>query len=134
MMDIINLTKHPLTILCPDPDGVEATVGRGPSARVERVAVIGSIPPSGVEATAREESEDSSPVEIGGHLVPTRARRFGAPANLPDPQEGVILFVSAITLAAAAASGRDTGDLVVPGESAYAEGKVIGVLSLARQG
>ena len=134
-MTIKNLTPHPLTVLAEDTAGDhEVVVGRGPGARTTRVRVATTVPPSGVVAGAREESSDSDPVTVDGVEVPVQARRFGAPTNLPEPEEGVALFVSALTLSAAVAAGRDVSDLLTPGLQATQDGKPFGVLSFARQG
>lgn len=39
---------------------------------------------------------------------------YGAPINLPDPEEGVLLIVSKQTIEAAVGVGRTINDLVVP--------------------
>lgn len=134
-MAILNLTPHVLTILAEDANGDHVvSVGRGPQARDITATVVATVPPSGTVAGAREESSDSIPVIVDGVEVPVQARRFGAPTNLPEPNEGVALFVSALTLSAAVAAGRDTSDLLVPGLAATKEGKPFGILSFARQG
>ena len=134
-MTIKNLTPHPLTVLVEDTDGDhEVIVGRGPGARTPRERVAVTIPPSGVVAGAREESADSDTVVVDGMVVSVQSRRFGTPTNLPDPEEGVTLFVSALTVSAAVAAGRSVSDLLMPGELATQDGKPFGVLSFARQG
>ena len=135
MTKIVNLTPHPLDVLVESPDGDhEVIIGRGPGARTATVRVAATVLPSGTVAGAREESTDSSPVTVDGVEVPVQARRFGAPTNLPDPVEGRALFVSALTLSAAVAAGRDVSDLLTPGLLATKDGKPFGVLSFARQG
>lgn len=135
MTKIVNLTPHTLDIIAESPNGDHTVVvGRGPGARETTVKVVATIPPSGTVAGAREESVDSSPVLVDGVEVPVQARRFGTPTNLPDPVEGRALFVSALTLSAAVAAGRDVSDLLTPGLLAAKDGKPFGVLSFARQG
>ena len=135
MTTIKNFTPHSLDVLIEATDGDhKVVIGRGPSAREATVKVVATIPPSGTVAGAREESTNSDPVVVDGVEVPVVSRRFGAPTNLPDPEEGTILFVSALTVSAAVAAGRDVTDLVMPGELATQGGKPFGVLSFARQG
>lgn len=134
-MTIVNLAPHALTVLREEDGGDHTvTVGRGPSARTTTVTVVATVPPSGTVAGAREESSDSDPVIVDGVEVPVQERRFAEPTNLPDPEEGVLLFVSALTLSAAAAAGRGVSDLLTPGLQASKEGKPFGILSFARQG
>ena len=131
----MNLTPHNLDVIAEAADGDHRVViGRGPGAREAIVKVVATIPPSGTVAGAREESQDSSPVVVDGVEVPVQSRRFGTPTNLPDPEEGVTYFVSALTVSAAVAAGRSMSDLLMPGELATKEGKPFGILSFARQG
>lgn len=135
MTIIKNLTPHNLDILVEVADGDhEVVIGRGPGARTATVRVVASIPPSGVVAGAREEVTDAPSVVVDGVEVPVQSRRFGAPTNLPEPEEGVVLFVSALTVTAAVAANRNVSDLLMPGELATKDGKPFGILSFARQG
>lgn len=142
MSSIVNLTPHALTILIEDAAGDhKVVIGRGSAARGATVSVALVVQPRLSEqtgrpmpASAREAATDAEVVNINGILVPTMSRRFGAPTDLPEPVEGVLLFVSALTLSAAAAVGRSTDDLLTPGEMATQNGKPFGVLSFARQG
>lgn len=135
MATIKNLTPHSLDIVVEAADGDHVvTIGRGPAAREATVKVVATVPPSGTVAGAKEESIESAPISINGVEVPVVARRFGAPTNLPEPEEGALLFVSALTVSAAVAAGREVSDLLMPGELATKGGKPFGVLSLARQG
>lgn len=135
MTKLINLTPHSLDVVAEVADGDHTVViGRGQGARETTVKVVATIPPSGTVAGAREEVAGSEPVAVDGVEVPVQTRRFGAPTNLPDPEEGVTYFVSALTVSAAVAAGRSVSDLLMPGELATKEGKPFGILSFARQG
>lgn len=57
---------------------------------------------------------------------------FGAPVDLPAPEEGVYLIVSAITVSAAKASGRTVSDLLLTADPVRDEaGRIIGCKALA---
>jgi len=138
---IINLTPHSLVILQEDELGDhEVVIGRGAAARRGVVSIALTIPPRvdgagrPLPAAAKEFNTPVAPLILNGILVPLIERRFGPPIDLPEPKEGVLLFVGGITLAAAVASGRPTADLVTPGEAVTKDGKPFGVLSLARHG
>lgn len=142
MSSIVNLTPHVLTVVVEDADGDhQVVIGRGPVARDAMVSIVLTIQPRLNEqtgrplpASAREVTAEAEAVNIEGISVPTMSRRFGAPTDLPEPTEGMLLFVSALTLSAATSAGRSTHDLLTPGEMASKDGKPFGVLSFARQG
>lgn len=57
---------------------------------------------------------------------------YGAPINLPDPEEGILLIVSKQTIEAAQGVGRTTNDLVVPVDIIRNEkGQILGCRKLS---
>jgi hypothetical protein len=111
-MTIINLTPHEVTLL--DGDG----------------NVVRCIPTSGV---ARAAKRDRPAAPVDG--VPTVRSDFGEVTDLPAPSDGVFYIVSSIAAQAAAASGRPTADLLIPGTVRRdEEGRPLGVTELARVG
>ena len=81
-----------------------------------RVAIVGAdgaevavYPPSGLVARAAQADQPVGTVE-GIEVVRTT---FGAPTDLPDPEEGTWLIVSLATANAAKATGRTTDDLLL---------------------
>lgn len=112
--------------------------------------------PSGTIARATEEATDAEPILIrvpdpgtsldpGGRsgtyaapnesviAVPTTTTRYTGLVDLPDPEPGVYLIVSMVVAQVAAARGRWTGDLLVPGQQMRdSAGRIVGCRSLAR--
>lgn len=81
-----------------------------------RVAIVGAddaelaaYPPSGLVARAAQVDQPVGMVE-GIEVVHTT---FGAPTDLPDPEEETWLIVSLATANAAKAAGRTTDDLLL---------------------
>lgn len=111
------------------------------------VIVVGEhrIEPAGVVARAIEQATAAEPIlfarsasELSAPLfpcqIPTSTTRYTDLVDLPAPQPGVYLVVSMVIPPVAAARGRWTGDLLVPGEQVRDEaGKIIGCRSLGRQ-
>lgn len=104
-----------------------------------------TLPPIGTIARATEESTPAESIRLSipdptgapaDHLafdIPTCTTRYAGLVDLPAPQPGVYLIVSMVIPPVAAAQGRWTGDLLVPGEQVRnAAGAVIGCRSLAR--
>lgn len=107
---IKNLTPHAVTIIAAD-----GTVDR-------------TIPSDGVARAAQM----MKPVGVldGITLVDMV---YGAPVDLPSPQDGTFLIVSALTAQAAKAAGRPTDDLLLPADAVRDEaGRIIGCRALAR--
>jgi hypothetical protein len=103
--EIVNLTPHPLHI----------------------AGVV--IQPSGQVARVSEVSERCGMLEYGSLQIPVIVKRFGDVEGLPEPQDGVIYIVSALTAQAAWAAGRT--DVFCPGDLIRDEsGRVVGAASL----
>ena len=105
-MQVINLTPHELTLVGSNEEVIE----RIPSSGITRVSEV---------------------VETLGNIngIPLVKKTFGKVEGLPDPQDGVVYYVSAIT--ASAVQGRD--DVVIGGESVRNDnGQIIGIKSFAR--
>jgi len=98
--------------------------------------VIGeiTIQPSGIIARAIEESTSAESImTLSGRSVPTTTTRYTDVVDLPAPQPGVYLVVSMMVPPVAAARGRWTGDLLIPGQQMRdSAGHVIGCRSLNR--
>lgn len=104
-----------------------------------------TLAPSGTIARATEESTPAAPIALSipdpagapsdriEFTVPTSTTRYTGLVDLPDPQPGVYLIVSMVIPPVAAARGRWTGDLLVPGEQVRdSAGRIVGCRSLAR--
>lgn len=113
-MDLVNLTPHTVRIVDGDNN------------------VIAAIPSSGV-ARADQQDTPADSVEFDGASIPCVRTVFGG-VELPEPTEGVAYIVSNITVQAAKAVGRTTGDLLFPSGVPVrdADGQIIGVRALAR--
>lgn len=79
-----------------------------------------SVEPSGIVARAKMTVVELDHVyrvkNCGNVLVPDSDIKYGEPENLPAPQDGVILIVSAATANAAKSHGRSIADIKVPGQ------------------
>jgi hypothetical protein len=105
---IVNLTPHAVNLVL--ADGTVRTFESSGVARAEQTVV---------EAGSIE----------GCRLVRTS---FGAPVDLPAPQEGVFYLVSSILVSAARQSGRTVEDLLLPSDSVRdAQGRIIGCRAFA---
>ena len=111
LVELINLTPHPLTLI--GPDG----------------AVLLNQAPDGPMARCTEDRQDVGTVPLPcGAAVPLRTVGFGAVTALPAPRAGVLYVVSRAT---AEAAGRD--DVVYPDEQVRDDsGRIIGCRALAR--
>lgn len=109
-MMIKNLTPHTVTVIAENND------------------VLATFEPEGVVARA---GQISKPVgDIGGIEIVSMS--FSDTINLPEPQAGVFLIVSVITLDAAVAQGRTCGDLLMRADPVRNEsGQIIGCRRLA---
>lgn len=109
-MNIINLTPHTVNICTEDGD-IECSFKSEGVARASQVAVhFGDV--NGIEL-----------VEM----------RFGPTVDLPDPEAGTVLIVSAITASAAKAEGRSTDDLVLTADTVRdKDGRIVGCRRFAR--
>ena len=102
---ISNLTPHQVAVV--DADGTEIAV----------------YPPSGLVARAAQTDQLVGAVE-GIEVVRTT---FGAPTDLPEPEEGTWFIVSLATANAAKATGRITNDLLLTsGPVRDDSGRIIG--------
>lgn len=80
---------------------------------------------------ARAQVREENLGELGG--IPVFRMEYGAPEDLPAPMPGKYLVVSALTAQAAARSGRDTSDLLIPAHMVRdAAGKIIGCAAFSR--
>jgi len=110
-MNIVNLTPHKVVVM--NESGQEETVFQA-SGTVARVVVA---------------LQESAPL----NGVDTWTQSFEAIVNLPEPQDGVLYIVSLALVAAAATCGRNTTDLLVPGQQVRdAEGRVVGCRGFIR--
>ena len=108
MSNIINLTPHAVVLFL--SDGETVTFESQGVARAEQTVV------------------DAGNIN-GYRLVRTT---FGAPVNLPEPQEGTFYLVSAILVSAARQSGRTVGDLLLPADTVRDDqGRIIGCRAFA---
>lgn len=120
---IINLTPHAIALYaegdCTPAKGGTFTLNEG-------AAPVATFPSEGVARAAMSETVTDT-VEVNGRSVSVFRMEYGAPTALPEPQEGVLLVVSALTAQAAARSGRTTSDLLMVAHLVRdAEGKVLG--------
>jgi hypothetical protein len=108
-MKIRNLTPHEVNII--DEQGI--TTKSFPSEGVARASQV------------------ATPVgEVDG--IELVHMEYGKPVDLPEPEEGVMLIVSLITVQAAKASGRRTDDLLLTaGQVRNGKGVIIGCRRLA---
>jgi len=111
-MKIVNLTPHPLNLMPEGPEGPVVT-----------------IPPSGQVARCTVDRVQVDTVTVDGISVPVNQTRFGKVENLPEPQEGTIFIVSALT--AQAVPERE--DVFITDDAVRDEqGRIIGARALAR--
>lgn len=113
MTEIRNLTPHDLTIV---KDG----------------EVILNVPSEGPEHIARVSQTTTlhESIVVNGTEVSIGSSVFGEVQNLPEKEEGTLLFVSAMVATAAWQTGRD--DVVCPLSAVRNEnGQIIGTSGLA---
>ena len=128
MASIVNLTPHPVNVVGEDGE------------------LVASFPSEGIARAAQTDQLVARPAVDGGYLVddqgndypvevkvPIVKTTFGEVVDLPEPQEGVMLIVSIITLNAARAGGRPTDDLLMTSALVRDEtGRIIGCKALGR--
>ena len=104
-MKLMNFTPHPITIVDDGASTLYSVDGPAPRLNVER------------EALGR----------LGGTSIVRST--MGEPTGLPDPQEGVVLIVSALVAEHPAVAHRR--DLAYPGEAIRdPDGKIVGAKGL----
>lgn len=114
-MNIHNLTPHEVVIMAEDGN------------------ILAVIPPTGQVARASQTDTPSGEVEINGVSVPVVMTGYGEVSGLPEPTEGVVFVVSALTAIAARAQGRSVEDLLLTSSPVRDEtGRIIGCRQLAR--
>jgi hypothetical protein len=112
MMRIRNLTPHKLTII----DGENEVV----------------FPPEEWTPRVEEEQQPAQSIVTNDAVVQTCRKAYGSIIGLPEPQEGVILVVSAMVAERATRAdvmSPDTGPFSVVRDN---EGRVLGVRRLMR--
>lgn len=91
---VVNLTPHSMNLYDPNTDGLLLTVESTGVARVsQQMEMLGQL-------------------SIGGHCVDGGYNHFGGIVGLPDPQDGVLYFVSAMVATRAWELGRT--DVISP--------------------
>ena len=113
MFRVRNLTAHPVTFV--SPDGTRSTIAPDPAG------------PARVVIERVQEGE----VQIEGvpFPVPVFRSRVAEPAQLPEPEPGVLLLVARAV--AEAAPGRE--DLVIVDQTVRDDqGRIVGAQALAR--
>lgn len=116
-MTIINLTPHAINIYN------ESSVSG--SVLIEGLLPERTILPSGVVARVSVHEEFLDVLDG----IPVYRSYYGSIEGLPAPEAGTFYIVSALTAAAAVASGRDCSDLLTPVKQVRdASGRVVGCL------
>ena len=111
MKKIINLTPHSIVFF--DDAGNKVL----------------TVEPSGLVARCAVDRVQVDTVTVDGISVPVNQTRFGKVENLPEPQEGTIFIVSALT--AQAVPERE--DVFITDDAVRDEqGRIIGCRALAR--
>lgn len=106
-MTIINLTPHAITFLD------------------ENNSVLATVEPSGVVARAAQTRDRIS--EVNG--IPVNQCSYGEVTGLPDPQDGTIYLVSALTAQAC----RNRNDVFITDDAVRDDaGRIIGCRAIAR--
>lgn len=106
-MKIRNLTSHKITIVKPE--------------------AAYTFEPDGVVARAEMVETGRATLSYCGVGFDRVDRVPGAPVDLPEPEHGTFLIVSMLTGQAALRAGRETWDLLVPGDLVRdGEGRIIG--------
>lgn len=89
--------------------------------------VLTSFESEGVIARAQQTDVPVGNIAVNGHELPLVRTEFGAPVDLPDPEEGTYLVVSIITANAAKANGRSSDDLLITSNPVRDnDGRIIG--------
>ncbi len=107
----MNLTPHALNLMPAGPTGPVVT-----------------IPPSGLVARCAVDRVQVDTVTVDGISVPVNQTRFGEVSDLPEPQEGTIFIVSALTAQAV----PERKDVYITDDAVRDEqGRIIGCRALA---
>ena len=124
-MQFVNLTPHVITIVS---GNIEQGARPGSFvAQKSDLEVILELPKGDKIATIEFDEESAK------GTIPMRKKTLGEISDLPPQQEGIVLIVSQVVALAAAAAGRDTSDLAVPGQQVRDKADpriVLGCLSL----
>ena len=122
-MKFLNLTPHPITIVADGRSFDLPVDGPAPRLAVERVD-LGVLPMDYEGYSSLYDRE-----EVMLHDIPVVRSMMGAPTGLPEPQDGVIVIVSALVAEHPSVAHRT--DLAYPGEAIRdADGKIVGAKGL----
>lgn len=110
-MTVRNLTPHAINIIG------------------ENNEVLATFEPSGIIARAAQSKELVEELSVNGMTIPVYESAFGKVENLPEPEEGTIFVVSALT--AQACKGR-TDIYITDNPVRDGEGRIIGCRSLGK--
>lgn len=128
-MKIINLTPHDIILY----DEEDCFLEEGKYTIRDNAAPIAILPSEGVARASQEIQECGYHIPCNGHMIPVRHVVYGEPKDLPAPQKGVCLIVSALTANAAKAASRSIDDLYVPHGTVRNEaGAVIGCTGFSK--
>lgn len=128
-MEIINLTPHDINFY----EEEHTQKIKGCYYIIPGAAPYHTIPASGITARAAQTEDNLPAIDCNGVRVPLLQMTYGAPVNLPEPEEGKAYVVSALTVAAAKAARRSTADLYVVARTVRNEvGAVIGACALSK--
>ena len=128
-MQIINLTPHPVVVLqnSLEHGGIVGYTGNPTKPTQGLFRILATLPPSGKVARAVQSDVTTGMVPVNDGTVTVVRSTYGAPTDLPEPVDGVMLVVSIITAQAAKSAGRSTGDLLITADPVRDEtGKIIG--------
>lgn len=108
--EVINLTKHAAVLMN------------------EKLEIICNIPPSGKEAKCTESFIEPEKIEVNGVATTLYKKIVGKTADLPEPIEGRLYFVSSFV----AADNPTRTDLITPAKYIRgAKGEIIGCVDFA---
>ena len=128
-MKFLNLTPHTITIVEGEQSTVYPVDGPAPRLAVAREA-LGSVP----DSSGPGEYNHCGQMIVEGLLVQCPRisvvrSTMGEPTGLPEPQDGVIVIVSALVAEHPSVASRT--DLAYPGEAIRdADGKIVGAKGL----
>ena len=114
-MKVRNLTPHEVNVVDDCGNAVATFPSEGVARAAQNDVVVGAL-------------------EVEGGSVPVVKTEFGDPQDLPEPEEGVQLIVSFITVSAAKAAGRTTADLLTTSQPVRDDqGRIVGCRAFAQQ-
>lgn len=128
-MNFINLTPHPVVVLesSLEHGGIVGYTGNPTKPTQGLFRILTTLAPTGKVARAVQSDIKTGTVPVGDGTVTIVRSTYGAPTDLPEPTEGIMLVVSIITAQAAKMAGRTTGDLLVTADPVRdVTGKIIG--------